>query len=452
MQIRTWPVLVVGFGTLLLLTVLSGLDSWRRAGQIYSTISSVHQTHARVEQALRDIESGIYLSGIYTRDFLLDLSTASANSHRQELREIQATMDAGLRVLDESNTETKSGLVGQLRKEVDGYWDTLEPIFTWTPVQKLALSTSFLRGRVLARREAVLNIAAEAKSINAADLSDRQQKLDRAMAGFRRSGQRTLTVALVLGLASALASIVWVSRLERRAEDQHRKTERAEEELRRLSRQLVRAQEDERRSLSRELHDQVGQTITALRVELGNVEKLRNAPPEEFRRHLDDAKELAAETLRSVRAIAMGLRPSVLDDLGVGPGIEWQGREFSRRTGIPVDVVIEGLPADVPDSHRTCAYRVVQEALTNCAKHAQASHIRIALHGGAGRLLLTVQDDGRGVPDEVREGRRGTSLGLGLIGIEERVRELGGSFNILSQNGKGTLLKISIPLPVEAKG
>jgi signal transduction histidine kinase len=441
----------VGFGTLLLLTVLSGLDSWRRAGQIYNTIVSVHQTHARVEQALRDIESGIYLSSIYARDFLLDLSTETSNSHRQELREIKASMEAGLRVLAESKSETQSGLVGQLRNEVAGYWDSLEPIFTWTPVQKLALSTSFLRGRVLSRREAVLNIAAEAKALNTSDLSERQRSLDKAMSGFRRSGQRTLTVVLVLGLVAALASIVWVSRLERRAEEQHRQTEVAEEELRRLSRQLVRAQEDERRSLSRELHDEVGQTITALRVELGNVEKLRDAPPEEFRRHLDDAKELAAQTLRSVRSIAMGLRPSVLDDLGVGPGIEWQGREFSRRTGIPVDVVIEGLPADVPETHRTCVYRVVQEALTNCAKHAKAHHIRIALHGGAGGLLLTVQDDGRGVPAEVREGRRGTSMGLGLIGIEERVRELGGSFAVLSQNGKGTLLKISIPLLAGAK-
>jgi signal transduction histidine kinase len=145
------------------------------------------------------------------------------------------------------------------------------------------------------------------------------------------------------------------------------------------------------------------------------------------------------------------LRPSVLDDLGVGPGLEWQGREFSRRTGIPVEVLVEGLPPDVPEAHRTCVYRVVQEALTNCARHAEAHRIRIALHTQAGRLCLTVQDDGRGVPPEIRDLRRGSSVGLGLLGIEERVRELGGTFSIHSQKGKGTLLQIMLPLPVQVK-
>jgi signal transduction histidine kinase len=445
-------VLTVGFGTLLLLTVLSGLDSWRRAGQIYDTIVSVHQTHARAEQALRDIESGIYLSGIYVRDFLLDLSTENSDSHRQELLSIRASMEAGLRTLGAMRSETPTaGLSRQLSSEVAGYWESLEPIFKWTSVQKLALSTSFLRGRVLRRREAVLQIAAEAEALNAADLAVRQRKLDEAMNAFRRSGQRTLAVVLALGLIASLASIVRVSQLESRAEDQHHRTERAEQELRRLSRQLVKAQEDERRNLSRELHDEVGQTITALRVELGNLEKLRGASAQEFRRHLDDAKELAAETLRSVRSIAMGLRPSVLDDLGVGPGLEWLGREFSRRTEIPVEVVIEGLPQEVPESHRTCVYRVVQEALTNCAKHSLAQHIRIALHADSNNLSLSVQDDGRGLPAAIREAGGGASSGLGLIGIEERVRELGGSLALVSQEGKGTLLKISIPLPAEAK-
>ncbi|HEX8984809.1 MAG TPA: sensor histidine kinase, partial [Bryobacteraceae bacterium] len=289
-----------------------------------------------------------------------------------------------------------------------------------------------------------------AKALNTADLAERQRRLDRAVRGFRRAGQNTLTVVLVLGLLAALATIIGVSRLELRAEEQHRQTEIAEREMRRLSRKLIRAQEDERRSLSRELHDEVGQTLTALRVELGNLEKLRAAPAEEFRRHLDDAKELAAGTLRSVRDIAMGLRPSVLDDLGVGPGLEWQGREFSRHTGIPVEVLVEGIPSDVPETHRTCVYRVVQEALTNCARHAGAHRIRIALHTQGGRLYLTVQDDGRGVPAEIAEGRRGASVGLGLIGIEERVRELGGNLAILSQKGKGTVLKIVVPLPAEA--
>ena len=140
--------------------------------------AAVHQSHARTEEALRDIESGIYLSGIYVRDFLLNLSRADSDSHRKELLEIRASMDQDLKVLSGSDVRTHPKLVDQLRREVAAYWDSLEPIFTWTPVQKIALSTSFLRGRVLRPREAVLQIAAEAKALNAADLAERQRQLD----------------------------------------------------------------------------------------------------------------------------------------------------------------------------------------------------------------------------------------------------------------------------------
>jgi signal transduction histidine kinase len=294
----------------------------------------------------------------------------------------------------------------------------------------------------------VLQIAREAKELNAADLAARQRRLDAAMAQFRSSGYRTLALALALSIAVAVASILRVSRLERKAEQQHRATEQAEAELRRLSRKLVVAQEEERRSLARELHDEVGQTITALRVELGNIEKLRTGPEDSFHRHVEEAKDLAAQTLRSVRSIATGLRPSVLDDLGVAPALEWQAREFTRRTGTPVEVVIDGLPDHLPEEHRTCLYRVVQEALTNCARHAEARHIRLALHTEGERLSLTVQDDGKGFAAPAKA-HFPYSGGLGLIGIEERVKDLGGVLAIRSQAGKGTVLKVTVPVPKE---
>ena len=148
-----------------------------------------------------------------------------------------------------------------------------------------------------------------------------------------------------------------------------------------------------------------------------------------------------------MRNLAAGLRPSILDDLGLGPALEWQAREFSRRTGIPVEVQRSGLLPELPDRHRTCLYRVVQEALTNCARHAEAHEIRIALETEADHLSLTVQDDGRGLGGQAPLDHANGATGLGLMGIEERVRELGGTLAIRSQAGKGTLLNASIPLP-----
>jgi signal transduction histidine kinase len=263
------------------------------------------------------------------------------------------------------------------------------------------------------------------------------------MAAYRASSMRTLIMMIAVAVAVAAGRIWRISRLETRAERERLRTEQAEEEMRQLSRKLVNAQEEERRGISRELHDEVGQMLTALRVQLGKLGKSRQGSDEEYAANLEDARELIAQTLNSVRTIASGLRPSVLDDLGVGAALQWQAREFSRRTGVPVEVVIEGLPANLPDRHRTCIYRVVQEALTNCARHAAAKSIRIALHTEADRLALTIHDDGRGIAEH------SGSAGLGLIGIDERVRELGGQLTIQSQPGKGTLLKISIPVASE---
>jgi signal transduction histidine kinase len=202
---------------------------------------------------------------------------------------------------------------------------------------------------------------------------------------------------------------------------------------------LVHTQEQERRTISRELHDEVGQMLTGLGIELANLEHLRDGPQSEYRSHLADAKQLTEETLRTVRNIAMGLRPSTLDDSGIVPAVRWQASELSRRTCIPVELQIEGDFEGIEDEGRTSLYRVVQEALTNCARHAQATTIQITMQGNKESVCLSIRDDGLGF-DTAR------ARGLGLIGIEERVKELGGSLAVRSWPNRGTLLRVEIPL------
>lgn len=136
----------------------------------------------------------------------------------------------------------------------------------------------------------------------------------------------------------------------------------------------------------------------------------------------------------------MGLRPSMLDDSGIGPSVRWQARELSRLTGIPVEVQIDGDFGLLGEEGRTCVYRVVQEALTNCIRHAKAKTIRITMSGQENAVELSVQDDGIGFDTEL--GRRG----LGLLGIEERVKEFGGHLSVNSRPNAGTLLRVDIPV------
>jgi signal transduction histidine kinase len=439
---RFWPVLLLAFGALVVLIALSGLGTLRRARDAYRQVTALNERYHKTERLLNDLASGIQLSGLLTRDYLLDPSNVSAAEYRSRLVSVHAEMQGGVRDLTYVLRSEDLPALRRLKEELEGYWASLDPLFEWTPQEKIARSWTFLRREVLPRRRAAVAIANEIRSLTEANTAQQRKEIDREQAEISIYITRMLAVTLSLGLFIAGTSTARIIGLERRAAEQARRTEAAEEELRRLSRQLVRAQEEERKSISRELHDEGGQMLTALRVELRNLQEVRGAPGAQFDEHLEDAKQLAELSLRTVRDMAMLLRPAMLDDLGLGAAVQWQARQFSRHTGVPVNVDIDGILAGLPDRHRTCVYRLVQEALTNCAKHAGAKTIRVSIDGGPEQLSVAVQDDGAGFDEN---GERG----LGLIGIQERVRELSGSFSISSAPGKGTVLSARIPVPKE---
>ena len=207
----------------------------------------------------------------------------------------------------------------------------------------------------------------------------------------------------------------------------------------RVAARLVSAQEEERRNISRELHDEVGQSLSALLMEAGNAAANVPADAVHVRQHVDSIKKLAEASVNIIRNMTLLLRPSMLDDFGLVPALEWQAREVSKRTGIRVQVAAADSAGELPDALKTCIYRVVQEALHNCARHAQARTVRVVVSQEDSRIVLSVEDDGRGF--DARRVR-----GLGLVGMEERVRHLGGAFNINSSPGAGTRLKIELPL------
>lgn len=441
---RSAPVLLLVFGMLIGLIAISGFGALHRARESYRAVSTLNERYRHTDRVLHSIASGIYMAGLLARDYVLDPSNANAAEYRSQLLDERAAMEREFEELSGAIRAEDRPRLERLRAEADGYWDAMDPLFEWTPAQKSALSWGFLRRQILPRRRAALAITGEISKLTEANLDQQRREIDgnqAAMAGFI---ERMLAFTVVLGLGIAAVTVVRITKLEKHAEVQRLRTEEAERELRRLSRQLVNAQEAERKSLSRELHDEVGQMLTALRMELRSVQELRTASPEEFYDHIEDAKKLTEQSLRALRDLAMGLRPSMLDDLGLGSAIQWQARQFAKHSGIPVNVEIAGLPAELPDSHRTCIYRVVQEALTNCARHARAKQIRVAVAGGAREISVSVEDDGVGFnPAHVR-GR-----GLGLVGMQERVMELRGSLRVRPVAPHGTVLSATIPLPQE---
>ena len=223
-----------------------------------------------------------------------------------------------------------------------------------------------------------------------------------------------------------------MKRLGREAAERFDQVCKAREDLKRLSERLLVVQEEERRRLSRELHDDLGQTMSAMLIEL---RKADSEPPDGRRDRLASVRRLAEENVAKIRNMALLLRPAMLDELGLVSALRWHVKEVGRRTGLKVRLIADELKDDLPEANRTCIYRVVQEALNNCVKHSHAKEVRVVMQRDDEALSIFVQDDGVGFnPDHDK--------GLGLLGMMERVSTLGGRFHIESKPGRGTVVSV----------
>ena len=214
-----------------------------------------------------------------------------------------------------------------------------------------------------------------------------------------------------------------------------------------LLEQVMTAQEEERRRIARELHDETGQAITALMVGLRTL--MDECPSPAIQAQADELRSVAAETLEGVRNLARELRPSVLDDLGLVAALERYISEYRQRHRLNVDVAVHGLKERLPAPVETALYRIVQESLTNIARHARASMVSVLLEQSPGSVRVIVEDNGCGFdPLSGNETHH-----LGLYGRQERAELLGGTFMIESAQGSGTSIFVEVPLaPFEQTG
>ncbi|HYC60115.1 MAG TPA: sensor histidine kinase [Thermoanaerobaculia bacterium] len=438
LRFRTWPVAAAALAGLLLLIYTSVATTTRKSEEIYAQLDQLNTHHRHVENNLRRLRSDVYLSSIYIRDYLLDTDAEEATEYRRRLTELRQQHATSVRELRRFLPRDAAPRIDELERGIEEYWQAFQPLFEWSPYEKLMRSGRFLRRVVLPRREAVLTLTRDIEQLNNTNRASQRAEVTRRLEGFRDDLHRRLWRTLALGIIVALVAVLRLRALERRSERQREHAEQAEHEMRLLSQQLVAAQEEERKKLTRELHDHVGQMLTALRMEISRADRARGADTQ-VRNAIGEAKRLLDTILRSVRDLVMGLRPSMLDDFGLQPALEWHVRDFRRRFGIRADLILSGELDTLPDQHRTSVYRIVQEALTNCARHSHAKRVEVVVRYEQNTLHVRIADDGIGI-DPAR------ARGMGLLGIEERVRELHGSFEITSRDPQGAELHVTMPV------
>ena len=433
-------VLLAGFGGLLLLMAFSGFDGIQALQQIQTSNDAIREDFLLRTRVLERIRADVYVSGTYVRDYLLEPESGKAEGHWYSLLEARNDMDSALEQYRALLNAQEATPFQVLTHELAAYWRVLEPVFQWTTEQRRRDGYAFLRDEVFPRRMSMLGIANQIGSINESQLNAGKVKVEAIFLQFQR--RLTVTIGLTIGLGLLLAafSMYKILSLETETAERYQEISDARAELKLLSARLVEAQEDERRSISRELHDEVGQALTGVLVEMANLSTLiRTKDTDAVAAKADEIKRLVENSISVVRNMALLLRPSMLDDLGLVPALQWQAREVSRRSGVWVKIAAEEVSEELPEEHKTCIYRIVQEALHNIVQHADAHDVMVTVRQERDRLVLSIQDDGKGFPAQQERG-------MGLLGIEERVSNLAGSFAVESAPGRGTVLRVMLPL------
>src|SRR5262245_15706870 len=248
MRLKTWLVAALGLGGLLVLIVASMLTSSRQAHEIYTQLNQLNAHHQEVDTKLRRLRSDVNLSGIFVRDYLLDVSREHALEYRERLtafRKTNRATVADLLVLDEPD----AGNIRNLETQLEDYWQTFEPLFDWTTSEKIFRSASFLRQEVVPRREAILGIAQEIEELNNANMATQRDAVSRRQETFRAEQRRLLWQAVLLGLVVAVVVVLRLRVLVRRSEQQSTLAPDAERRMRRLSQEGVVGQEEEGKTL-----------------------------------------------------------------------------------------------------------------------------------------------------------------------------------------------------------
>jgi signal transduction histidine kinase len=439
--------LLAGFAIVFGLWLLWGYELVRSLGQIELNVSSVHESDVRGEQTLSKIRTNVLLGSIYLRDALIDGAIARRAMYRDKLT---ALRDEGEQLLRAYVAEVASPVErdhwARLQLGLGDYWASRD-IALSQQAKTSDEAAALLRSGVVPRRDTVLQILDQLAALQAGANQRHEQEIDLL---YRQIGRRLLAMGsgtLVVALFVAVMASRHVNRLQREIERQRRIEQHNREDLERLSARLVHVQEQERRTLARELHDEVGQALTAVKMDIGIA--LRADVDARVRSALEEARDISETTLRSVRDMSQLLHPSVLDDFGLPATLTTYLRNFSQRTSIRAQLA-ETMDARLAPEIEVCVYRIVQEALSNVAQHSGATACTVTLNSGGALVRLIVEDNGRGVGAIAN--RLAAVRGLGLIGMRERAQALGGSFTIGDREGAGTVLVVTLPLgaPAEA--
>jgi signal transduction histidine kinase len=433
----------LGFSIVLGVWLIAGYRSSQRMAAVQEEAQQVSARHAHAQELLAAVRGHVLQASVYVRDALLEPGPPTVRTDRKPIDDAFAAIRRALGqypplVNAPANAERLEGL----RHEIEAYYDTIVNVLEHDVAAPGRDVRAVLRARLVPRRDVVMRVSEEIQALNRDAFIEQQRDVAAIYASLQRRVWGQHGLALGVGLAIALASSAYASRLEKRIRRQMLKEADTSIGLQRLSSEVIRAQERERRIIARELHDEVGQALSAIKMELSIAERAAGSGLSALQ--LAPARTITDTALQTVRDLSRLLHPAILDDLGLAAAIDAYLKEFSVRYRLRVVVSHDGMEGRLSPDTEAVAYRIVQEGVTNVGRHARATTCRLHLAYAAGMLTITLEDDGIGFEQSDVVGSGG-GPGLGLISMRERAATLGGSFHVESRPGAGTRLVVTLP-------
>jgi signal transduction histidine kinase len=439
--------LCLGLAMICVTWVSAGYYFTRRMAELRTRATGISERYMRGQELLTTVRSQVLVGSVYVRDALLDPDRNSADEYRLKLEDAYRTADQALLQYEPVlNLQAERDQILRLRNDIGDFRTTVLNVLATDSSRWAIEARTLLRQEIMPKREGVIRVTDEVQALNRSGYIQQQNELAAIYRLTQRRLWESFGVAVLVSMGIAILAFVYVSRLEHRIQRQRITEGENARDLQRLSSKLITAQEEERRVIARELHDEIGQALTAIKMELAVAQRQIQSSGGASG-ILDDARSISETVLNTVRDMSHLLHPSLLDDLGLAAAVDSYLKGFTRRQGVRVDLITERMTDRLPPETEVTAYRIVQEALTNVAKHAQATSCRVYLQRLANTLLVTVEDDGVGF-DLTASDRIDSEHRLGLIGIRERVSRLGGQLLLESAPGKGTRLTVELPVRV----
>jgi signal transduction histidine kinase len=444
LTIRT--ALILGFGLMVGLWLFTGYQFTQGLADAERKSAEVASQYVRAQEALASLRPQVLAASGIVRDALMDRAPHTLATSRADLdlrlATIHATVDQYLAPVGGADERER---LQRLSVEAGHFASVLRQTLDEADEPSVNGRAVFAR-QVLPLRSELLRVTEDLQAVNRAAFLQYQDRRAAEHGAAERQAAEHLVVALLFSVAIAVMATLSSGRLEKRLRSQLQQDAMKTRALQDLSIKMIRVQEDERRRIARELHDEVGQALTAIKVEISLAERAIT-PGDGSASPLRGAQAITDGALQTVRDLSRLLHPAILDDLGLPDAVDGYVREFARRFDIKAELLVEGLEARLAPDIEVAAYRMIQEALTNVAKHARASRCQVTLRRRDDRFEAIIRDDGTGF--RVAElDRPDSRRGLGLIGMRERALQLAGVVSLESGPGQGTALRITLPARV----